>query len=156
MKKIIYIKTQYGLLLNILMSLSIFLIYAVYQKIPNSTSSLILWLTIGFILLIWLLMYKLTFVIDQESITAIFGIGLLKRKVKINEIDFSTLKVVVPSKFAGIGIRLTPLGWLWNVKFGKAIYFKTKNGKTFFVGTDEPEEIISILIKLKNNSSWKA
>lgn len=155
MKKNIYVKTQYGLLLNILMSLSVFLIYAIYQNNSNSTSSMILWLTIGFMLIIWLLMYKLTILIDKESITAIFGIGLLKRKVSINEIDFSTLKVVVPSKFTGIGIRLTPLGWLWNVKFGKAIYFKTKNGKTFFVGTDEPEKIIAILLKLKNNSSWK-
>jgi hypothetical protein len=98
-------------------------------------------------------MYRLTIKINDNYIIAIFGIGLLKRKIKILDIDFSTLEITKPPMLAGVGIRLTPKGWLWNVKFGKAIYFKSKSGKTFFVGTDEPEIIVQKLRKVQSKNN---
>jgi len=150
MKKVLYQKTQNGLLLNIILFVSITsLLFAL--KMPENTngSRFVLIALILLLITVWLLLYKLTIVIDKDTITAIFGIGFLKRKIKIEDIDFTTLEIVKPHFLTGIGIRLTPKGWLWNVKFGKAIFFKTKNGKTFFVGTDEPDVIKETLSKIK-------
>ena len=145
MNQILYKKTQNGLIANFIILFSVMLLINLARKSDNTTETIILIAITVLLFLVWLLVYKLTIVIDDKTITAIFGIGLLKRKFNINDIDFSTLQVVKPSLLTGIGIRLTSKGWLWNVKVGKAIYFKSKNGKTFFVGTDEPEKIIEIL-----------
>ncbi len=151
MHAIKYKKTQYGILLNLLLISSIiFLIVAYYFQIGTKAIPKNISLSILVILVFaWLLTYKLTISIDDEYITAIFGIGLLKRKIPIYEIDFNTLEILKPSALTGIGIRLTPKGWLWNVKIGKALFFKTKNNKIFFVGTDDADTIINILSKNK-------
>jgi hypothetical protein len=153
MSQILYKKTQNGVIINFIIQFSAILLIILARKSDNPTETAILIVIAVLLFLAWLLVYKLTIVIDDKTITAIFGIGLLKRKFNISDIDFSTLQVVKPSLLAGIGIRLTSKGWLWNVKVGKAIYFKSKNGKTFFVGTDEPEKIIEILKSISTDRS---
>jgi hypothetical protein len=149
MGKGVYKNNQYGLLLSGIMVVSIVIILLTLTKYDDSSTTAILMGVLILILFIWLLTYKITIIVNDKFISAKFGIGFLKRKALINDIDFSTLKVITPSKFTGIGLRLTPIGWLWNVKFGKALFFKTKNGKTFFVGTDEAEKIKNILLNFK-------
>ncbi len=96
----------------------------------------------------YLLFYKLTITIDKDKIEAKLGIGLLKRSMKIKEIDYNTIEKIKVPAYYGIGIRLTPFGWLYNVKTGNAIKLKSKS-KTFFVGTEDFETINTILIDLK-------
>lgn len=149
MKKIKYKQDQYGTLLNIILLISIIQLIFVSIVASNTSKSVIFEATIVLLLTVWLFFYKLTIIIDDKAIYAIFGIGLLKKKIPLSQIDLSTLEIVKPSLLTGIGIRYTKKGWLWNVKFGKAIYFKTKNGKTFFVGTDDADKI-KTLLKLNN------
>lgn len=149
MKKIKYKQDQYGTLLNIILLISIIQLIFVSIVASNTSKSVIFEATIVLLLTVWLFFYKLTIIIDDKTIYAIFGIGLLKKKIPLSQIDLSTLEIVKPSLLTGIGIRYTKKGWLWNVKFGKAIYFKTKNGKTFFVGTDDADKI-KTLLKLNN------
>lgn len=149
MKKIKYKQDQYGTLLNIILLISIIQLIFVSIVASNTSKSVIFAATIVFLFAVWLFFYKLTIIIDDKAIYAIFGIGLLKKKIPLSQIDLSTLEIVKPSLLTGIGIRYTKKGWLWNVKFGKAIYFKTKNGKTFFVGTDDADKI-KTLLKLNN------
>ena len=150
MKQIKYKETQYGILLNVVLAISILFSFFTYSKVINESGAVILLIVIFLIIILWLLLYKITIIITDDVISAIFGIGLLKKEIPLKEIDFSTLEVVKPSMLTGIGIRYTTKGWLWNVKFGKAIYFKTKTGKTFFVGTDEADKIRDLLLKFKN------
>lgn len=143
-----YQKTQHSIVLNIiLLSTIIFVIIAHVKQLGSKPIPLlptvILVLFLGFV---WLLFYKLQIKIDAKTITATFGIGLLKKQIPLDTINLGSLEVVKPSALAGIGIRITKKGILWNVKVGKAIYFKTKDAtKTFFVGTDDAEAIINIL-----------
>ncbi len=138
-----YKKTQKGFIISILFA-ALIVVIAIYYLSEN-ISELFLYLMVSVLTACILLFYKLTITIKEETITALLGVGFLKRKVAIKDIDFSTLEKVNFSLLTGIGIRLTSKGWLWNVKIGDAIYFKTKNNKTFLVGTDEADEIIKIL-----------
>ncbi len=143
-----YQKTQYSIVLNIILLGTILFVIIAHVKQLGSKPipllpTIILVLFLGFV---WLLFYKLQIKIDAKTITATFGIGLLKKQILLDNIDLGSLEIVKPSALAGIGIRITQKGTLWNVKIGKAIYFKTKDTtKTFFVGTDDAESIINIL-----------
>jgi hypothetical protein len=147
-----YNKTQYGTFINILFLFIMgFIAYAYVYQLGNQPIPfeifIILFPLFGIILLFF---YKLTIKIDDEKITAIFGIGIIKRTINIENIMVESIKEVKIPWYYGIGIRLTPKGWLYNVKFGKSIIMKTKH-KTFLVGTDDANTIKKILINLKNN-----
>ena len=115
------------------------------QSIP--LAPLIIAVTILVICL--LCFYKLTLKIDKEKVTAIFGVGFIKKSISLKEIDSNSIEEVSIPWYYGIGIRLTSKGWLYNVKIGNAIFIKNKTGtKTFLVGTDDFEKFLSIIKKL--------
>ena len=138
-----YENTQKGFIVIILL-VALLVVFIINYLSENISSLFIISMAIILISAI-LIFYKLTITISNEIIIASLGIGLLKRKIKIKDIDFSTLEKVNFSMLTGIGIRLTSKGWLWNVKIGDAVYFKTKDNKTFLVGTDDADEIIKLL-----------
>ena len=146
----LYKKTQYGMLITAILGivlvsiLSAFIWQAGDQQIP--------WPVLTFISLLFLFtllsFYKLTITITKETIEAKLGIGIIKRRLNIKDIDYNSIeKIKVPALY-GIGIRLTPHGWLYNVNIGHAIKIKA-NTKTFLVGTEDFEKIHSILNSLK-------
>lgn len=145
-----YQHTQYGKLIIIIIALLtlITLTFSIIEtdRFSITTTETAFVLIIFFI--IFLMFYKLTITITNEEIEAKFGIGLLKRSLKVKDINYNTIeKIKVPFLY-GIGIRLTPYGWLYNVNTGHAIKMKSDT-KTFFVGTEDFEKIHSILLKLK-------
>jgi hypothetical protein len=147
---VLYKHTQYGKL--IIVVLSIILLSTLTFFIVQTGTKAIPWpvLTIISILFLFVLLsfYKLTIKITEKNIEAKFGIGIIKRVLNIKDIDYESIeKIKVPALY-GIGIRLTPHGWLYNVSIGHAIKIKS-NTKTFFVGTEDFEKIHTILNSLK-------
>ena len=147
---LLYKKTQYVKLVIII--LTVVVIGFLSPFILQSGDNPIPWLYLAFIVLLLLLValtfYKLTITIDHEKIEAKFGVGLLKRSLKIKDINYDSIENIKVPALYGIGIRLTPHGWLYNVSIGNAIKIKSNN-KTFFVGTEDFKTIHSILQKLK-------
>lgn len=144
----VYNKTQYGIVLISFMSIFILLIVLGYKfEIGNNLRPLApTSIVIAILIIAIALFYKLTITIDNEKIVAVFGIGLIKRTMQFKDINFDSIESVKFPWYYGIGIRLTPKGWLYNVKIGKAIFIQNKKKtKTFLVGTDEFDTIKSIL-----------
>lgn len=141
-----YSKTQYGILLNIIfLGVILFTLYAYYYQIgTNPLPFLFTLILVGVFVFILLLFYKLTITIDAEKIVATFGIGLIKKEVLLKDIDINSIEKIKMPWYYGIGVRLTPKGWLYNIKVGEAIYFKTTKN-SFLVGTDDFETIENIL-----------
>lgn len=99
-------------------------------------------------LIISLIFGSLTIEITETKISAYFNFKIFKQEITFSEIDYSTIKVFKPPFIYGIGLRLTPKGTLYNVKFGKAIWLQSKSSsKTFFVGTEDAELIKSLIEK---------
>ena len=86
---------------------------------------------------------SLTVEIDAEHLRIRFGIGLIRKRFPLDQID--TCRSVKNSWLYGWGIRLTPHGWLYNVSGLEAVELKMKNGKTYRIGTDEPEALTAAL-----------
>ncbi len=101
------------------------------------------WLILGSMVVVLALFASLTVEIDAEHLRIRFGIGLIRKRFPLDQID--TCRPVTNPWIYGWGIRLTPHGWLYNVSGQEAVELKMKSGKTCRIGTDEPEVLIAAL-----------
>ncbi len=85
----------------------------------------------------------LTVTVDEEAVTAKFGIGLIQKKIKIKDIQSATQ--VRNKWYHGWGIRMLETGWMYNVSGLDAVDIAMINGGTFRIGTDEAEELIQAI-----------
>jgi hypothetical protein len=125
-----------------------FLILSIYMIISSGFNELILFFTFGFLTLLLivclLILYKLTIYIDNTSVSFKLGIGLITRKYLIT--DIQSCKSVKVEPFFGIGIKITPNGWIYNVSGLNAIELSFKNKKSkVWIGTNKPDEIAGII-----------
>lgn len=75
--------------------------------------------------------------IDGEALTLRFGPGLIHKQFRLA--DITTCRVVKNPWYYGWGIHLTPAGWLYNVSGFWAVELQLRNGRTYRIGTDDPE-----------------
>jgi hypothetical protein len=73
------------------------------------------------------LFYKLTIKIDDQTLRASFGIGLIRKRLLLAEIVASEPMRI--RWWYGWGIHLTPYGWLYNVSGLDAVAITLQNGK---------------------------
>ena len=141
--KMYYKKTQHAYILYIISIIILAIQWSIYfiklDRIGKVSISLYVILSIVFIS-VCLVFGRLTINMNEDEISASFGLKFLVQKMKIKEIDPESIEVLKPSLLYGIGLRLTPKGTLYNTKPSKAIRIKSKDGKkTFFVGTSDAE-----------------
>jgi hypothetical protein len=80
---------------------------------------------------------SLTVEIGNGTLRSYFGPGLPARTVKIEDSD--VVQVVENPWYAGWGIRISPHGTLYNVSGLQAVEVRLKDGRSFRLGTDEPD-----------------
>ena len=85
------------------------------------------------------LFHSLTVVIDEEELMVQFGHGVIRKRLKLNEIE-SVQTVRVPW-YWGWGIRTTPQGMVFRVSGFDAIHLTLVTGREFLIGTDVPQEL---------------
>jgi len=97
---------------------------------------------IELILLIGAIVFsRLTIEIDEESVQACFGIGLICKKVPLSEIvRCESIRI---RWWYGWGIHLPPYGWLYNVSGLDAVAITLRDGRKFALGTDDPNGFTS-------------
>ena len=101
-----------------------------------------------------LLFFKLTITIDENKITASFGIGLIKKSIKLDMLDLQVTNEIKTPWYFGIGMRVTKYGILYNTKPGMAIKLNYKNSeKAFLIGTDNFEEIKKVLLEREKGTN---
>jgi hypothetical protein len=96
-------------------------------------------ITIGMSLLLILLFYKLTILIDDEFVRFSFGIGLIRGKFRLSTIEYCRPTQYFP---LGWGIRIRPGVILFNVSGTKAIELSFRGKfRKIWIGTDYPDEL---------------
>jgi hypothetical protein len=143
--------TQFGtfsvaVLLPIFILLTIILIITGFN---DAMPAMVLIFVIVTILVCLLIFYKLTIEINSSHVAFILGTGLVKKKYALKDIE--GCRPVKNSALYGIGIRLIPDGWLYNVsgRFAIELTFKNKKSK-IRIGTDKPEEVAEAINNLLN------
>ncbi len=102
------------------------------------------WHTITIVVLLTLLVcvalfYSLTVEISNDHLGIYFGVGIVKKRFEIKDIE--KVYPVRNSWYYGWGIRLIPHGWLYNVSGLDAIEIVMSSGKRYRIGTDQPNEL---------------
>ena len=101
-----------------------------------------LWV-LAFLLIILLLFYNLTISVDNQYVRFSFGIGIIKGKYALSEIELCRPKTYIA---LGWGIRLRPGVIIFNVSGNKAIELIVKGRKRrVWIGTNSPEELCSYI-----------
>src|SRR6185295_14455678 len=89
------------------------------------------------------LMAALTVEVDDDSVRVKFGVGLIHKSFRLDEI--AACRPVRNKWWWGWGIRLIPNGWLYNVSGLDAVELEMHNGKKFRIGTDEPRRLADVI-----------
>ena len=131
-----YEHTQVGSLIIVAMAATMVLIGIILVNAGIN------WIAIGVMVVIaiaLILFSSLTVVIWEEELEVRFGPGLIRKRIKLNEIE--SCKVVKNQWYYGWGIRLTPHGVLYNVSGLYAVELQLRTGKKYRIGTDVPQEL---------------
>ena len=94
---------------------------------------------------------RLTVTVDDQMIKVQFGLRVIRKVFQLKEIE--AYRVVKNPWYYGWGIRFTPRGWLFNVSGFSAIELQMKNGKTYRIGTDDPDNLAAALDGVLNKES---
>ena len=87
-----------------------------------------------------LLFFQMITSIDNEQIRISFGIGLIKKRIAIKNIESVT--IVRNKWYYGVGIRILKNGWLYNIKGLDAVELKMKNSKSIIrIGTADSQNL---------------
>lgn len=94
--------------------------------------------------LILLLFSTLTVNVDDEYVRIRFGIGLIRKRFALK--DITSCGTIKTKWYSGWGIHGCPgKGWLFNVSGFDAIGLTMKDGKKYYIGTDEPEKLFQVI-----------
>jgi hypothetical protein len=108
---------------------------------------------ISIFMFIILLTYNLKIIVDNNFIRLSFGIGIIKKKIPLNDINLDEIKVINIPWYYGIGMRFTKLGTIFNTKQGKGIHLKLKNNqKSFIIVLNKINELKKILLNNKQRT----
>ena len=83
-----------------------------------------------------LLFSILTVRVDGEEVSVRFGVGLIRKRFPLSEIESHS--AVRNPWYYGWGLRRTPIGWLYNVSGLEAVEITMKDGGKVRIGTDDP------------------
>ncbi len=131
-----YEHTQVGYLVITAMTAAMILIGIVLANAGVNWIAIAVLIIIGVALVLF---SSLTVVIREDDLETRFGPGPIRKKFKLRDIE--SCQVVRNPWYYGWGIRLTPHGWLYNVSGFDAVEIKLRTGKTFRIGTDDPQEL---------------
>jgi hypothetical protein len=95
------------------------------------------------LLLSVLLFWRLTIKIDNETLRASFGIGLIRKTVPVA--DIAACEPIRIRWWWGWGIHLTPYGWLYNVSGWDAVAITLRDGRRLCLGTDQPNDLVAAI-----------
>lgn len=145
-----YQSTQTGWLINsIMMSTILFLTLAYLFQWGDNPLPLVAYIAlVSIFIFIVLLLYKMKIQVLEDYIMVVYGVGIIKFKLKIDQLEEVHI-IKIPIGY-GIGIRITPKGMLYNIHGRTVVQVKFHSGsvsETVMLGTDNPEALKEVIEK---------
>ena len=126
-----YKRTQVGTVLIVGLALGLLVLITVAPSL--------IWVIPLYFVIIPLLGW-LTVEINERFLVCRFGIGLIRKRFALRDIEEA--RTVRNRWYYGWGIRWTPHGWLFNAAGLDAVEIRMSNQKSYRVGTDQPAELL--------------
>jgi hypothetical protein len=110
---------------------------------------------VNLFIFIVLVSYNLKILITKNHIYLSFGIGIIKKKISVKDIDINKFEIINIHWCFGIGMRLSNIGTIFNTKQGKGIRLKMKsNEKSFIIVSKRIEEIRETILKINKENTF--
>jgi hypothetical protein len=87
---------------------------------------------------------SLTIAVRDGQLSWWFGPGIVKKTIPLSTI--TSAEPTTTSIFSGWGIHLTGRGWLYNIAGRQAVFITQQDGKSFLLGTDEPDSLAEVIM----------
>jgi hypothetical protein len=142
-----YKHTQIGYVILFLGAAAFFIALEMFFRKASGVSLLI---GLAAILLMVGLFGTLTVEIRDGLLKFRFGLGLIRKNLKIEAIE--TCEIVKNPWYYGWGIHATSKGWIYNVSGFQAVEIFMKDGRRLRIGTDEPEILRRVIIEAQKTS----
>ena len=138
-----YKRRQYGYITSGSILVTVLLLVGVLISVQDPSGGVVLAILAAGFLSLGLLFLSLTVSIDDSSVELRFGIGLIRRRIPLERIE--SARAVRNSWWYGLGIRLTPHGWMWNLQGLDAVELTYREGGRFRIGTADPEGLAAAI-----------
>jgi hypothetical protein len=141
-----YRHTQFGTRIVIGTVLGLVLATLVIASLSKSTMLAAPWLIAAVYAVLgagYVLFYRLTVTVDAERVLAVFGVGLLRKEVALE--DIRRVDVARTRVWWGFGIHWTQAGWLYNVGGRWVVRLELVRDRPVMIGTDEPEVLAAAI-----------
>ena len=142
-----YKHTQIGYVILFLGAAAFFIALEMFFRKASGVSLLI---GLTAILLMVGLFGTLTVEIRDGLLKFRFGLGLIRKNLKIEAIE--TCEIVKNPWYYGWGIHATSKGWIYNVSGFQAVEIFMNDGRRLRLGTDEPEILRRVIIESQKTS----
>ena len=87
---------------------------------------------------------SLTITVRDGQLSWWFGPGIVKKTVPLASVE--SAEPTTTSIINGWGIHPTGRGWLYNVAGRQAVLITQQDGKSFLLGTDEPDSLAQVIM----------
>ena len=138
-----YERRQYGYLTTSLLLVVVAMLIGFSLTFGDPWVRVVFNILISVHALLVLLFMSLTVVVDPSFVRLSFGVGLIRRKISMERIESAI--PVRNSWWYGLGIRLTPHGWMWNIQGLDAVELTYTDGGRFRIGTQDPAGLSSAI-----------
>ncbi len=89
------------------------------------------------------LIHSLTVRVTQNEIMLSFGIGLVRKRIMVDEIE--SAQAVQNHWYSGWGIKKIWGGWMYHVSGFDAVELRMRHGRVNRIGTDEPQTLLAAI-----------
>ncbi|WP_415776370.1 hypothetical protein ACMYQ1_10415 [Shewanella oncorhynchi] len=135
-----YKHSQLGTSLVVLLTIPMVIVF--FFSSGDSTVKITIYCTMSFLILNF---FRLKTVINNECITISFGLGLIRKKIKLESIV--SVEPLKTSILCGWGIRIMNDGKLYNVSGREAVKIKLKDGTAVAIGTNDVKNLMNSINK---------
>ena len=104
------------------------------------------WITlfVAVILLSTMVLFSsLSVEVTDADVLLSFGPGIIKRRFPVDDIEDA--HVVTNPWYYGLGVHLTPQGWLYNVSGSEAVELTFESGPKVRIGSDEASRLLAAI-----------
>lgn len=129
-----YIHTQIGYFLIIVLSVTIILVSTLVFRTNFNPGAIFIF---AFMILCLAVFATLTVEVDDQAIHLKFGIGVIRKRFLLKDVE--TSRAVKNPWYYSWGIHVIPNGWIFNVSGWEAVELQMKNGRKYRIGTDDAE-----------------
>ena len=133
------------LMLGIGVPMHLFLVFGYFNQIGSQplTPYPFIFMNLTFIL-IYSSFFGMTTRINHEMLTVSFGVGIIRRRIKLSRIK--TLSTANTPWYYGVGIRFIPGGMLYSIQGTKGVELKFNDSDKFIrVGSNDPRQLIEAI-----------